>query len=113
MGAVKMATEYQDYLSRREAVRQSGGAQIIDRNTTRGAVTKYVSLRRAVNIILHSPDGRLVKTHRSDGVHEFHVTPNGGRVTKQDAATIIGRPDVVPLNDGLFTGFSQSWGRLK
>jgi hypothetical protein len=113
-----MATEYRDYLSRREAVRQSGGAQIIDRNTTRhgkksagGSVIKYVSLKRAVNIILHSPDGRLVKTHRSDGVHEFHVTPNGGRVTKQDAATIIGRPDVVPLNDGLFAGFSQSWGR--
>jgi hypothetical protein len=72
---------------------------------------KYVPLKRAVDIVLNEPDFRLELTHRSDGVHEFHVTPNGGRVTKQDATTLIRRADVVPLNDGLFTGFSQSWGR--
>lgn len=63
-------------------------------------------LKAAVDM-LRLPDRRMMLMHTNDGDH-YYVVP-GGRVDRNDAQKIIGRPDCHMLDDGLFPGNPQSW----
>jgi hypothetical protein len=69
----------------------------------------YVSQARAIDILLHR-DGRLVEMHSGCG-REWFILPGGGRVKPTDAFKIVGRPDIIGNEDGLFPGVSQTWRR--
>jgi len=64
---------------------------------------------RAVNI-LKQPHARLIVSYTRSSVfgRSFHLEP-GGRVNEKTAAAILRRPDVTPVDDGLFPGRPQSW----
>jgi hypothetical protein len=44
----------------------------------------------------------------SPAAQEYFVVP-GGKISRQNAQAILGRPDVFPFDDGLFPGHPQSW----
>jgi hypothetical protein len=60
--------------------------------------------------LLSQPRARLVVsyTHETAAGRSYHLEP-GGRIGDRTAAAILRRPDVHPVNDGLFPGHPQSW----
>jgi len=69
--------------------------------------TDYLSTERAIDIVLHR-NGRVMRTHTAAGA-EWFVIPAGARIKPYDAQQIIRRIDVVPSEDGLFVGHTQTW----
>jgi MOSC domain-containing protein YiiM len=67
-------------------------------------------LNKALDL-LHRKDSRIMLMHTKDGP-EFYVVP-GGRVRADDAQKILARPDIVPFDDGLFPGNSQTWHMVR
>jgi hypothetical protein len=61
---------------------------------------------KALNL-LHHRGSRLIKMHTHDGP-EFFVVP-GGRVHDGAVPKLLQQPDMVPFDDGLFPGNSQTW----
>ena len=72
---------------------------------------RALSLKEALNRLLHIPDSSLKKMYVSGGRREYFVVPNGGMVAEQDALAIIARPEIGVFEDGLFPGNPQSWRR--
>jgi hypothetical protein len=68
---------------------------------------KEMSMNRAVDLLLHRNDTRMMVMHSSDGDH-FYIVP-GGRVDRTAAQKILKRPDIIEFDDGLFPGNPQSW----
>ena len=70
---------------------------------------RVLSLKEALNHLLHVPDSRLKKMCVSGGRREYFAVPNGGMVAEKDALAIISRPEIGIFEDGLFPGNPQSW----
>lgn len=68
--------------------------------------TTSLSLNKAI-AAFSIPGARMMIMHCMDGDH-YYVVP-GGRVSNDDAATLMERTNVEVFDDGLFPGHSQSW----
>ena len=68
--------------------------------------SKCLSLRKAIDL-LRLPGNRMMKMHTQNGVAYF-VLPYG-RLSDDDANTILARQDLIAFEDGLFPGNSQGW----
>ena len=66
-----------------------------------------LTLNKALNLLLHRKDARMMLMHTTDGDH-FYIVP-GGRVDRTAAQKILKRPDIMEFDDGLFPGNPQSW----
>jgi hypothetical protein len=72
---------------------------------------RALSLKEALNHLLHVPGSSLKKMYVSGGRREYFVMPNGDMVGEKDALAIIARPEIDVFEDGLFPGNPQSWRR--
>ena len=72
---------------------------------------RALSLKEALNHLLHVPGSSLKKMYVSGGHHEYFAVPNGGMVAEKDVLAIIARPEIDVFEDGLFPGNPQSWRR--
>ena len=72
---------------------------------------RALSLKEALNHLLHLPGSSLKKMYISGGRREYFAVPNGGMVAEKDALAIITRPEIGVFEDGLFPGNPQSWRR--
>lgn len=66
-----------------------------------------LTLNKALDLLLHRKDARMMLMHSTDGDH-FYIVP-GGRVDRLAAQKILKRPDIMEFDDGLFPGNPQSW----
>ncbi len=66
-----------------------------------------LSMNKALDLLLHRKDTRMMVMHSSDGDH-FYIVP-GGRVDRTAAQKILKRADIMEFDDGLFPGNPQSW----
>jgi hypothetical protein len=66
-----------------------------------------LTLNKALDLLLHRKDARMMLMHSTDGDH-FYIVP-GGRVDRTAAQKILKRPDIMEFDDGLFPGNPQSW----
>ena len=74
---------------------------------------RALGFKEALNHLLHVPGSSLKKMYVSGGHHEYFAVPNGGMVAEKDALAIIGHPEIVVFEDGLFAGIPQSWRRRR
>ena len=72
---------------------------------------RALSLKEALNHLLHVPGSGLKKIYVSGGRREYFAVPNGGMVAEKDVLAIIARPEIDVFEDGLFPGNPQSWRR--
>jgi hypothetical protein len=70
------------------------------------------SFERALNYILHVPDSRLTIMYAGGG-RKYFALPKFGLVAEKDALAIIGHPEIVVFEDGLFPGIPLSWRRRR
>jgi hypothetical protein len=66
-----------------------------------------LTFNKAVDLLLHRSDTRMMIMHSADGDH-FYIVP-GGLVDPSTAQKILKQPDIIELDDGLFPGNPQSW----
>lgn len=66
-----------------------------------------LTLKKALDLLLHRKDARMMIMHAADGDH-FYIVP-GGRVDPAAAQKILKRSDIMEFDDGLFPGNPQSW----
>lgn len=66
-----------------------------------------LSMKKALDLLLHKSGTRMMVMHSNDGDH-FYIVP-GGRVDRAAAQKILKRPDIMEFDDGLFPGNPQSW----
>jgi hypothetical protein len=78
-------------------------------NQRRLGRNQYLSYPDAINL-MEQPDTPLTVTRATDG-DEYSLA--GRRVTKDTAKKIRAHPDVVPFDEGLFPGNTQSWVLIK
>ena len=71
------------------------------------------SFERALNYILHVPGSRLTIMYVSGKGRKYFALPKFGIVAEKDALAIIGHPEIVVFEDGLFAGIPQSWRRRR
>jgi hypothetical protein len=72
-----------------------------------------LSFEQAFNYILHVPGSSLTKMYVSGKGRKYFALPKGGMVAEKDALAIIGHPEIVVFEDGLFPGIPQSWRRRR
>ena len=59
--------------------------------------------------LLRRPDARLVRLHANNGTGGFYIWPRGGPVSNEVAQLLLGRNDIQPYGNGLFSDHPQSW----
>lgn len=69
--------------------------------------TECIRLTTALHLMV-TKQAQIVLTQTDKGP-EYFIVP-GGRLRAYDARKIIGRDDVIPLQEGLFPGHAQVWG---
>ena len=67
-----------------------------------------LSLEKVLHL-LRKPDARLVRLHSNNGGAGFYVWPNGGHVSNEVVQLLLGRNDIQPYGNGLFSDHPQSW----
>ena len=67
-----------------------------------------LSLEKVLHL-LRKPEARLVRLHSNNGTAGFYIWPCGGRVSDEVAQLLLGRNDVQPYGNGLFSNHPQSW----
>jgi hypothetical protein len=75
----------------------------------RGRRNQCLSYLNAINLMEQT--GALLTITRTTDGDEYFVA--GSRVTKDTAKKIQAHPDVVPFDEGLFPGNTQSWVLIK
>ena len=69
---------------------------------------KYLTFEMAIAKLRTGSSIVVMHDHKSATGKSFFVVP-GGYVDVRVAEKIIKRPDVIPADDGLFPGCTQSW----
>lgn len=79
---------------------------------SRVTVPKTISLRRAMDLLRIHGNWMMMENNRDGASYWVMTRPahaRGGRLSKEDAYTILKQPNLIAFEDGLFPGNSQCW----